>query len=373
MRRWTTLLAMFVAVAAVPQSGGDAKALQDQLNRLARERQQTNRKLAETREEKREVRVDLRQVDNQLASVQRELNTTRSKLSATRAEQRSLGRELVAANERLDELTVQVRERLNRMYRQGSTQPVTALVGVRDIGELASRKYIFERVARHDRKIFAEYEALLKKTAEDKRRADALVSRIASLQEQQASQQQRLAGARQEKSRVLSQLSSQERELERALQQMERESASIQSKIAAYYSTGKPSPRKFSGRFIRPAAGPQTSGYGMRRHPILKKSRMHNGIDIGAKSGSPIFAAGAGKVIFAAYGSGYGNYIVIDHGDKISTLYGHCSRLLVSAGQEVRQGQRIALVGSTGLSTGPHLHFEVRVNGKPVNPASYLG
>lgn len=100
---------------------------------------------------------------------------------------------------------------------------------------------------------------------------------------------------------------------------------------------------------------------------------MHNGIDIGAKSGSPIFAAGAGKVIFAAYGSGYGNYIVIDHGDKISTLYGHCSRLLVSAGQEVRQGQRIALVGSTGLSTGPHLHFEVRVNGKPVNPASYMG
>lgn len=95
---------------------------------------------------------------------------------------------------------------------------------------------------------------------------------------------------------------------------------------------------------------------------------MHTGQDIAAPSGTAIKAAGSGKVITAAYLNGYGNTVVIDHGGGVSTLYGHCSRLFVSVGQTVSQGQKIAAVGSTGYSTGPHLHFEVRINGKPVNP-----
>jgi murein DD-endopeptidase MepM/ murein hydrolase activator NlpD len=95
---------------------------------------------------------------------------------------------------------------------------------------------------------------------------------------------------------------------------------------------------------------------------------MHTGIDIGAGYGAPIHAAGGGEVIFSGYRNGYGNCVVIDHGGGVATLYGHCSSLNVSAGQVVRQGQLIAHVGSTGLATGPHLHFEVRHNGTPVNP-----
>jgi murein DD-endopeptidase MepM/ murein hydrolase activator NlpD len=95
---------------------------------------------------------------------------------------------------------------------------------------------------------------------------------------------------------------------------------------------------------------------------------MHTGVDIGAAYGSRIWAAGDGRVIFAGYRGGYGNCVMIDHGGGLATLYGHCSRLAVHEGQYVRQGELIAWVGSTGLSTGPHLHWEVRVNGKPVNP-----
>jgi murein DD-endopeptidase MepM/ murein hydrolase activator NlpD len=122
------------------------------------------------------------------------------------------------------------------------------------------------------------------------------------------------------------------------------------------------------GSFSRPADGPITSGYGPRYHPILRRSRMHTGMDIGAGYGSSIRAAADGEVIYAGYRGGYGKTVVVDHGGGVSTLYAHCSALLVRDGQMVRRGQTVARVGSTGMSTGPHLHFEVRRNGSPVSP-----
>ncbi|MEM9771459.1 MAG: peptidoglycan DD-metalloendopeptidase family protein [Cyanobacteria bacterium P01_D01_bin.73] len=126
------------------------------------------------------------------------------------------------------------------------------------------------------------------------------------------------------------------------------------------------------GEMVAPASGPLTSGYGWRRHPILKRSRFHNGLDFGARYGSTIRAAHSGRVIMAKWFGGYGNTVIIDRGDGISTLYGHASELYVSNGQTVSAGQAIAAIGSTGLSTGPHLHFEVRINGKPTDPRPYL-
>jgi murein DD-endopeptidase MepM/ murein hydrolase activator NlpD len=127
----------------------------------------------------------------------------------------------------------------------------------------------------------------------------------------------------------------------------------------------------WSGRFIRPVEGRITSGYGMRVHPIFKVRKMHTGIDIAAPTGTPIHAADSGVVVEAGYIRGYGYTVIIDHGGGVATLYAHCSAILVAVGQEVKQGQIIARVGSTGYSTGPHLHFEVRINGEPVNPLSY--
>jgi len=115
-----------------------------------------------------------------------------------------------------------------------------------------------------------------------------------------------------------------------------------------------------------------SSYYGMRFHPILKVNALHTGIDIGAPTGTAIVAARSGTVVTAGYNTGYGNYILISHGDGVATLYGHLSKLLVSDGQSVSEGDKIGQVGNTGWSTGPHLHFEIIVNGTPINPLAYF-
>ena len=124
--------------------------------------------------------------------------------------------------------------------------------------------------------------------------------------------------------------------------------------------------------FAWPASGPITDPFGMRMHPVTHQWRMHNGLDIGAPMGATITASAPGKVIYAGWEGGYGNTIIIDHGSATSTLYGHCSQLFVSEGQDVQRGQAIGAVGSTGVSTGPHLHFEIRINGVAVDPSSRL-
>lgn len=126
------------------------------------------------------------------------------------------------------------------------------------------------------------------------------------------------------------------------------------------------------GVLVRPVPGAITSGFGMRVHPILGYTRMHTGVDMHAAYGDPIKAAASGRVILAGPYGGYGNAVVIDHGGGMTTLYGHQSRLNVSYGDHVTAGDIIGFVGSSGLATGPHLHFEVRINGVPVDPEDYI-
>jgi len=121
-----------------------------------------------------------------------------------------------------------------------------------------------------------------------------------------------------------------------------------------------------------PVNGNVTSGFGYRMHPIFHVMKMHTGVDISAGMGTPIKAAAAGTVIFGGWRGGYGQAVIISHGNGLATLYAHQSKLLVSVGDKVKRGEVIGKVGSTGYSTGPHLHFEVRVGGNPVDPMGYL-
>jgi murein DD-endopeptidase MepM/ murein hydrolase activator NlpD len=157
-------------------------------------------------------------------------------------------------------------------------------------------------------------------------------------------------------------------EIEGELASLEKEESSIKRLITQRVRSAGPAP----GTLIRPVPGAISSGFGPRLHPIYGYTRMHNGVDMNGSMGQPIVAAADGTVFFAAVKGGYGNSIMIDHGGNVVTLYAHQSKFAVSEGQKVRSGQVIGYVGSSGVSTGPHLHFEVRVDGNPVNPANYF-
>ena len=149
--------------------------------------------------------------------------------------------------------------------------------------------------------------------------------------------------------------------------------AAESQRIAELAQAAGDSPALGDGTFVRPVPGPISSGFGTRTDPVTGASAYHAGLDLAAPCGTPIKAAGTGIILSAGFnGGGYGNMTLISHGNGLSTLYGHQSSINVSPGQSVTQGQTIGYVGSTGKSTGCHLHFEVRVNGNPVDPSGYL-
>lgn len=211
---------------------------------------------------------------------------------------------------------------------------------------------------------------------QQKKEIEQQKNQIALLTQQLLAQKAQFEAQLASQQELVTRLNSDRLALEAAQEQLEADSKGIGILIQRIVAAGKARLRTpvilGTGQLTYPSDASITSSFGWRRHPILGYSRFHSGIDFGASYGSTIRAADRGTVIFAGWYGGYGYTVVIDHGGSISTLYGHSSKLYVSEGQSVQRGQAIAAVGSTGLSTGPHLHFEVRKDGAPVDPSRYL-
>jgi murein DD-endopeptidase MepM/ murein hydrolase activator NlpD len=247
--------------------------------------------------------------------------------------------------------------------------------GVReDLQRVEADKRLLEQQAQQNQELAAEFEAQKQQYAVDIAVKQDLLHQTRVVRAQAEGELDELEGEAEEMSDRIRSLS----EVLRRRQEAEQEELAARRREArriARQNHGQddeppePAPtHEFHGDFIKPCEGPFTSGFGYRYHPILHRRRLHAGVDIGAHYGAAIHAAAAGTVILASYSGGYGNCVIIDHGGGVTTLYGHCSALLVNEGQAVHQGQLIARVGATGLATGPHLHFEVRHNGTPVRP-----
>ncbi len=367
-----------------------------------------------------ELNADLDALNAELGAAQAELDNRERILAATTAELEQTEERLADTRVQLDTTRDTWEGRIRDAYITASPSRSIPIFGVRDVSEFAQASRYMEAMVSSDRRGFEQIGVLetqiaadeqeldrLRQRQEDERAAaererdrvadlvaaqEALVAQVAA---QAAAKEQALAtleADRESAQQLVAQLEAESAEIERQLaeiarQEEERRQAEAAAAAAAAAQSGSSGssgsagssgggsvspPPASSGRFQWPTAGSIGSGFGYRIHPISGVRKLHAGVDIGAPTGQAIHAAESGTVVSAGWRGGYGNCVVINHGGGIATLYAHQSSMAVSSGQSVSRGQVIGYVGSTGYSTGPHLHFEVRVNGTPVDPVPYL-
>ena len=263
-------------------------------------------------------------------------------------------------------------KRLREIYINGQINYLDVLLGAKDFSDFSSRMYLLQRIISSDLSLLSKLEKQKQELAnkqqaleDDKKQLDKVFAQVEA--------KKKLVEAKTAERKVIYDRALEEQNrLEREYNELMESSKNISNMIQNMEQAGTMGAVNGTGQFIWPIRGEITSPYGWRTHPIFGTRTFHSGIDIGADYGEPILAADSGTVIYAGWISGYGNAVMIDHGGGLVTLYGHNTEVLVSEGQQVSQGRVIAHAGSTGNSTGPHCHFEVRLHGETVNPLNYL-
>lgn len=345
---------------------------QNKLNKIQQSINATKKKQAQISSQKKDIAGQLKELDIKLNATSAELTNAQNKLAYITAKLSKTQQELDAAKKTELKQKDTLKERARAMYISGETGYLDVILSSHDFADFISRLDIVKRIVNYDINLFNSYHSQ-RKIIEQKEKELAQMKQDAENYKNQVALRQRdlqaAVASRQGLMRDLERqqklYAQQEDELLKQSNQLQSVIRDLQAKSTLKYSGGKLA-------WPVPSSSTITSPFGTRYHPILKEYKTHTGIDIAADYGAAIVAAADGKVIFSGYYGGYGYAVIIDHGDGISTLYGHNSELLVKTGDTVKRGQQIAKAGSTGLSTGPHCHFEVRKNGVPVDPMDWL-
>ncbi len=337
-------------------------------------------------------------VSAKLKQIQADLDAANARLQSIRSRQSEINAQIVQTQNEIVKMEAYLKTRqnvLNRrvraIYMHGQLNYLEVILGANSFSDFANRVELLKRVIRSDYNLILEIqkqkaaiEAKKAQLEEDKRQLDALAAEAEKTQQEiaakKAEQQKVLDAAKSNKSaaaQMEQDLNAQLASVRNLIQQ--RLAAAEAARQAAQQASSDEGGGGSDDNYVQgtgamgwPCSGPITSPFGYRTHPIFGTTIFHAGIDIGVDYGTPIHAADSGVVVYSGWISGYGNAVIIDHGGGVSTLYGHNQSLAVSEGQSVSKGSVVAYAGSTGNSTGPHCHFEVDVNGSPVNPMGYL-
>lgn len=379
MGRWLRILfycLLCIFLAALPMYGSGLKELKQQKHHI----QELHTHVVRERDRLTNLQIAAQE---HLTGLNQNLQTTASQIqtSEDKWQQASLELQRLESNLDIAERDYEKRQsaavaRLRFLQRTPTYQGWAVLLQSQNLGDFMRRRHELKLVYRADQQILAKLAAQSTLLIKQKTDVEAQKNLIALIREQLVAQQADVQSQALLQAQLIQRLNSDRLALEAAQNQLEKDSQGlailIQKKVAEAVRQPEIRVVQGNGLFAYPSDAPTSSPFGWRIHPILGYRRFHAGLDFAASYGSTIRAADAGIVIFAGWYGGYGRAVIINHGGGLTTLYGHTSEIFVSEGQRVDRGQAIAAVGSTGFSTGPHLHFEVRRDGSPVNPADYL-
>ena len=282
-------------------------------------------------------------------------------------------KELEASNERYEKQKVLLEKRLVAMYQMGEISYLEVLVNSKSITDFLSNFFMIEEVAKADTELLNTVEAEQKYNRKLNEAVETKKAILTASKETREKNAISLANMNIIKNNKLASLTAEEAELHRMIEEYQTQIADIEKEIRLL-ALASVSEEYVGGVMAWPVPGYTriTSAFGMRTHPITGIYKLHTGTDIGAPMGANFIAANDGIVTYAGYNGAYGNMVIVDHGGGITTLYAHGSEILVEVGMTILQGTPILKVGSTGYSTGPHAHFEVRINGQYVEPLDYI-
>lgn len=353
-------------------------AYAETINELKGKQQDVENQLDEKKDEIKEIQKQAKSVSDEIKSLDKKLDIATAELDTVKQEIEDLElkiekteEELVEAEANIEEKQDTFNKRLRVMYKTGSTGYIEILLSSTSISDFLSRQDMLKSIAKHDTELISYM----------KEQRDIINTKQTELKSQKTKvevsknklevRRRDLAQATRAKEDLMSRLEKDHKALEKEYDSLNAFAKEIESKIFNLQVNTNP---YSGGKMSWPVPGYTrvSSPYGYRIHPILHTKKFHSGIDIPAPTGSNVIAAGDGTVIHSGNLGGYGKVIMIDHGGGIVTLYAHNSRLVVKNGQSVNRGDTVAKIGSTGMSTGPHSHFEVRKNGAYVNPISWV-
>lgn len=397
IRTLTLALAALVGVAgatswtAPARAAGTAKNAsskeENQLNNVRDKINETKDKLTQKRQQERSSLKELQATEQELdaaqaklARIERDLRATNARVAALQQQLAMAQSNLKAAEKDLSGHYERYGRRLRAIYEAGPLNYLEIIFTANSFSDLVVRLELMQRLITADVQLFNQVQNYKARVVAEKERIqntkkelEERQKEIAGLQKEQAAETRQIKAKVREREAMLRRIVTERKAYEAALDEEEAEARRLESFIRGQQKRGGPSTAQATVRsMLWPVRGEVTSDFGWRVHPILRTKRYHSGLDIAVAYGTPVAAAAGGTVILSGWVGGYGKTVVIDHGGGISTLYGHNSTLLVSEGSVVRAGQTIAKAGSTGLSTGPHVHFEVRKEGEAVDPRAWL-
>ena len=353
----------------------------DDLIDLQNRKNELNNQITEANEQVENIQIELTDTLKQIDNLDQKIETYQDQVDELNGKLETLQNQIKIAEEKLTNLEnnykIQRKTFQNRIvaqYEAGDVQYLDVLLSSNTLSEFISNYYLIGEIAKYDRNLLDNIDRQKNEIEKIKTTLTEREKNLKTVKENKEKTATALENAKVIKNSYAKQLTDSEKETQSKIAEYQRELDNLEAQIVTITSI-KVGEDYVGGEFAWPAPGYPTitSKYGMRVHPILKTHRVHSGTDIAMPMGAYIIAANDGVVTKAGYSStGYGNMVLIDHGGGVSTLYGHGSEILVQTGQTVKRGDIIMKAGSTGWSTGPHLHFEVRINGQHVDSLPYI-